>query len=337
MKTKKQNKVWTAVWVAASFAFVGPVAARAESPKADTAFDRFIEQMTQRVAFHEDVEDGQKALMEQYGYTTGDRIKGTSGMSFRVFKSTKEGSPAIVAFRGTTTTSVAAMFADLDPVAVGKKLFARNRSLIGRTIKEAGGGGRVVLAGFSLGGALAQRAAIEYPNLTLRVVTYHTPGIDKAEVKKLDAYNRANPASAVRSDHYVIDGDIVSEAGEAFTGGVIHEYKIKGATVLDLADRHGAYILADVAQADGVKMPVRDKNLEVVFVKDRPSSSKKFTAIEVLRTTAALAVTPTKAVVSGVKKTIDAAGEAADDASDAVKKAGRKAKKAVKSVKKIFQ
>ena len=110
----------------------------------------------------------------------------------RVFPATRAGSPTVVAFRGTVFKDIQSLLDDIDPKTVGGTAFKENRALIQKTLAQAAGTGRVLVTGFSLGGALAQRAAVEFPTLISRVVAFR-PARDPAQRGGASSPSRARP------------------------------------------------------------------------------------------------------------------------------------------------
>lgn len=108
--------------------------------------------------------------------------------------------------------------ADFMSLYIGASQFAPNRAQIERLFKLAGASGsQAVVMGHSLGGALAQKATVEFFEYTQRVVTFQAPGITAADFKRFDEKNkkaRQNGKQGVDATSYVHEKDIVSMAGE---------------------------------------------------------------------------------------------------------------------------
>jgi Lipase (class 3) len=292
--------------------------------------DVIIEQMAQEVVYHTSVAAAQQALLTAQGYSIGAAISGKHALMMRVFTSTCPDPPSVVAFRGTVLSKIDTLLSDANPKGIGTDQFGSNRALIEQTLRAAAQAGRVIVSGHSLGGALAQLVAGAFPSLVARVVTFHTPGIEKSDAASLHSYNQAHPGQAVLSDHYQLQDDLVQEMGKALTDGTIHQYKLANATLPDPLAAHCTYILADVALQKGRTLPARDHGRRVVFVKDLPSSSKKTTSLEKLREIAGTAVV-------GTADAVNEAGRAVTDAGKVVDKAGREIKKGVNEVGKVAQ
>jgi hypothetical protein len=286
--------------------------------------DVVIEQMAQKVVYHPAVDAAQQAFLTAQGYSIGAAISGKHGLVMRAFTSTRPNQPSVVAFRGTVPSNIDTLLSDANPKGIGTDQFGSNRALIEGTLRAAAQAGRVITSGHSLGGALAQIAAAAFPSLVARVVTFHTPGIEKSDAASLHKYNQAQPGQAILSDHYQLQDDLVGEVGEALTDGTIHQYKLENAKVTDLLATHTTYILADVALQKGRKLPAQDSGRRVVFVKDLPSSSTKPTSLEKLRKIAGTAVVGTADAVNEAGKVVDKAGQ---DIKRGVNEVGKVAQK----------
>lgn len=113
---------------------------------------------------------------------------------------------------------------DLRDPEPGTSQFAANRGRIERLLN--GLGQRAIVTGHSLGGALAQLSAINFPDLVSNVVTFQAPGVTREHAEILTRYNerqRRSGGQTVSSVHFRRDHDIVDDAGEAHTEGNIFE------------------------------------------------------------------------------------------------------------------
>ncbi len=186
--------------------------------------------------------------------------------------------PPVLAFRGTKEKR--GMQDDTTKAGVGTYQFASNEGRVKDIMGMAGG--KVIVAGHSLGGALAQLAATHFPGNVSRVVTFQSPGIPKEESDKLDEHNKnAAPVDQVKSTHHRAEGDAVHLAGEALTDGDVFTY---GSVGVGNPMDHMSFPLARLAAARGDMIPgindadVGDKggdklvNVEKTSAKDEKDS-----------------------------------------------------------------
>jgi pimeloyl-ACP methyl ester carboxylesterase len=194
------------------------------------SFDALVEQMAHVMAYQDALDADQTALLNQYGYRAGRIINGEHDFQMRLFiPSLPEFPHPVVAFRGTSSGRDA--LSDANPRGIGMDQFSLNREIIEANMGFAAGRGPVVVAGHSLGGALAQIAAAKYPGLVSSVITFQSPGINRDLVAELDQYNaraRARGGAGISSTHYRVEGDVVPRGGEALTSGVIRNYRYHG-------------------------------------------------------------------------------------------------------------
>lgn len=186
--------------------------------------------------------------------------------------------PPVLAFRGTKEKR--GMQDDTNRNGVGAYQFASNEARVKDILGVAGG--KVIVTGHSLGGALAQLAATHFPGNISRVVTFQSPGIPKEESDKLDEHNKnASPEDKVKSTHHRAEGDAVHLAGESLTDGDVFTY---GSVGMGNPMDHMAFPLARLAAARGDMIPgindesVGDKggdklvNVEKTSAKDEKDS-----------------------------------------------------------------
>lgn len=187
------------------------------------------------------------SLLDQFGYRASDVYAGKWGFEMRVFTpipGKAKSKDAIIAFRGTeglqfdlssdasSRGTLDTQIGDFSPAAVGYNQFQQNEALIDHVIGKVGKDSPLLMTGHSLGGALAQLAAVRYRTRTRRVVTFQSANIDQADVDLVKEQNhRGTPMLAT---HYRVDGDVVPTAGEAAIPGNIHyfdaDWKLKGET-----------------------------------------------------------------------------------------------------------
>ena len=196
--------------------------------KADLTHDALIEQMAHVMGYADTLSNEQVALLHQHHYTAGPLIAGRNGMQMRVFFSADARQASVVCFRGTQPSEWGDIATDFNPDGVGNDQFALNRTVIRQAMESAARSGPVIVTGHSLGGALAQLAASEYPGLVSQITTFQSPGINRSETAKLNAFNAQHQRDgrAIDSTHYRVEGDAVPAGGEALTHGTVHNYRM---------------------------------------------------------------------------------------------------------------
>ena len=138
------------------------------------------------------------------------------------------GDAPVLAIRGTQTQLdnfdvFKDVFADAVPKSVGFNQYNENRitpiEWLSEISKDQNKNPNLLapdITGHSLGGALTQLFAADFTkqgNKLGDVVTFNSPGIGQSFV------NEFKPANAKTVNHYVVSGDVVSLAGEAFLPG----------------------------------------------------------------------------------------------------------------------
>lgn len=194
----------------------------------------------------QDPESGFRAVLY---LPTAEALAGTTPRA-KVIQAIHGGKPPpVLAFRGTSEKR--GMQDDTSRAGVGAYQFASNEARVSEMLALAGG--KAIVAGHSLGGALAQLAATHFPSSVSRVVTFQSPAISKAETDKLKDYNaKAAPGDQVKSTHHRADGDLVHMAGEQLTDGDVFTYKSKG---VGTPMAHMTMPLARLAAARGDFIP----------------------------------------------------------------------------------
>ena len=176
---------------------------------------------------------------------TSDALAGES-VEAKIVQAIHGGPPQpVIAFAGTNPKEKRDIADDTHSAGVGAYQFASNIGKVKAVIAEAGG--RVIFTGHSLGGALAQHGACNFPGSTIEVVTFQAPGISPEDVAKLEKYN-AIAEDKVESTHYRAEGDIAHAAGEKLTGGTVYEFQSVG---VGWAGDHLQFPLARLAAARG--------------------------------------------------------------------------------------
>jgi hypothetical protein len=137
---------------------------------------------------------------------------------------------------------------DANPLGVGFNEFTANKDKVkawvtgiitDRTKNPAGI--KVDLTGQSLGGALTQWFASEFPDLLHEAVTFQSPGITKAASKNFIC--KGGKPSQIT--HYIVNGDLISLGGEAFLPGTLRvgDYQTPAIDPEKFGDKHVAGIL----------------------------------------------------------------------------------------------
>lgn len=205
------------------------------------------------VGAHQDPESGFRAVLY---VPTEEALAGETEQA-KIIKAIHGGAPPpVLAFRGTAEKR--GVQDDTNRRGVGTYQFASNEADVQAMMGEAGG--KVIVCGHSLGGALAQLAATHFPGNVSRVVTFQAPAIEQEEVDKLNDYNAAAaPEDKVESTHHRAEGDLVHTAGEALTEGDVFTYESVG--VGNPMD-HMSYPLARLSAARGDMLPgVNDEQM----------------------------------------------------------------------------
>ncbi|MCK6517320.1 hypothetical protein L6R46_19945, partial [Myxococcota bacterium] len=187
----------------------------------------------------------QHKLLESWGYNpevTADQevIDPTTGLyGVRLDPSeagAAQGKGSIMAFRATEPFTPHEMtlenphgdsndlITDFGP-SVGSRQYDPNSERIRELM--AGGQGDMTLAGFSLGGYLAQRAAADNADLigNGEVVTYQAGGLHREDTAK---FNQANADGHIDVRHHQTNMDIMHRAGEAPLPGTFFEHTPNG-------------------------------------------------------------------------------------------------------------
>jgi Domain of unknown function (DUF4157)/Lipase (class 3) len=191
------------------------------------SYEVLLEQMAHDMGYEDKLTAEQQALLAKFGYSDGGMVNGPFGFEMRSFIPTNPEYPhPILAFRGTEFTKLKDLVADLEPESIGLQQFNANRHRIELELQKLSKHGKVWLTGHSLGGALAQLTGSEFANLTGRIITFQSPGIDAKHVNQLKKHNKANEDQKVVSTHYQVAGDVVSGAGEALTPGELVKFEM---------------------------------------------------------------------------------------------------------------
>jgi hypothetical protein len=228
-------------------------------------FEALVEQLSHGFVSR-DLSEQDRDFLQVNGYRPGPILRGKHEFVMRAYHPTAEsGKPPIVAFRGTVPSKIDTLIADIDPRGIGVYQFKPNQELIRGTMEQAASRGPVVSTGHSLGGALAQMAAIAWPGLVSRIITFQAPGVEREAVAKLQQYNAENPDRQIDSSHHRVAGDLVPLGGEALTPGTIHLHQLDSRNPLA---KHLTFPLAQEQLAEGNVLPIQDPDQRVTFDRD---------------------------------------------------------------------
>lgn len=94
---------------------------------------------------------------------------------------------------------------------------------------------KATVIGHSLGGAVTQLIAAEYPAQIGEVVTFNSPGTNQATI---DKFIQNNVSKLVT--HYIVKGDLVSLAGKGFIAGkaILQSFTTPEIDPIDALDKH---------------------------------------------------------------------------------------------------
>ena len=187
------------------------------------------------------------AQLSTLGYTI-DKVFDDATTSFQALGLiSKDGSrPPVLVSQGTVDEKDS--IDDTNPRGVGFNEFSANKAAVNTwltgTIADKTKNPnslKVDLTGQSLGGALAQWFASEFPTSIREAVTFQSPGITKAAS---DTF-RNNGGTASQITHYVVNGDIISLGGETFLPGTLRvgDYQTPPVDPEKFFDKHSAGIL----------------------------------------------------------------------------------------------
>jgi pimeloyl-ACP methyl ester carboxylesterase len=194
----------------------------------------------------------------------------------------------ILGFRGTADMSN--VISDADPSGVGHMLFEKHTTDVQAKMSELSLiTGKVLVTGHSLGGSLAQRAALLAPGLVARLVTFQSPGISFIAIDKLEQL-------AGNVTHHIATKDVVDLAGGYNVPGAYIVHQIPG---YHTPLTHTAHLLKD----DNQKMWPYEKYPWSYKLKAMPT--------EVMRDVIGVALAPFVLGYRGLKKFVNAASSGA--------------------------
>ncbi|TAG50482.1 MAG: hypothetical protein EAZ28_32870, partial [Oscillatoriales cyanobacterium] len=209
------------------------VAYKAGKTTLDSNGKNIVEQTWQQLLGQDlsNIYDGKRFQDIVNGYKVDrvfDDINTTKTGFFALGLTSTRGDAPVLAIRGTQTQLdnfdvFKDVFADAVPESVGFNQYNANRitpiEWLSQISKDQNKNPNLLapdITGHSLGGALTQLLAADFTkqgNKLGDVVTFNSPGIGQSFV------NEFKPANAKSVNHYVVSGDVVSLAGEAFLPG----------------------------------------------------------------------------------------------------------------------
>jgi Domain of unknown function (DUF4157)/Lipase (class 3) len=145
----------------------------------------------------------------------------------------------ILAVRGTEKLLGLDMLANFDVSQVGNSQFENNKQRIKGLLGSANG--KVNIIGHSLGGAVAQIIAAHFTSQIANVVTFQSPGINKAT---LDKFHQTPKRDRPKSFHHIAKNDIVDLAGGSRLDGTVYEHELLGISPIAA---HEAFLFATKA------------------------------------------------------------------------------------------
>jgi hypothetical protein len=171
----------------------------------------------------------EKEMLQKWGYNpevpkgniVDDNNKsGLYGLRIEPLKGSE--APPIVAFRGTEPAAGPQdLQSDLGGKYVGQSQYEGNLQAINERLSRPGDK-NVDVVGYSLGGALAQKYAVEHAQQVGQLSTFQAPGISQ---KDADRFKQENADGHIDVNHFYNDADIVHRAGAAKLDGSFHQVK----------------------------------------------------------------------------------------------------------------
>ncbi|MBN2217530.1 MAG: pre-peptidase C-terminal domain-containing protein [Pirellulales bacterium] len=219
--------------------------------------------LAREVAYRNWIDDSTNPQSIGYGdYVVDEVISGAGFYTIGLVRS-ETSSPSrrdpILVFRGTNVSNwedrLASIFTDLNPEGIGYDKFVSYKSEVVSWVEQYVGE-TVDLIGHSLGGALAQWFAVDLTSaLGIQighVYTYNSPGIGEDEAKSFVS------SLCEGVVHSVVNGDVVSLAGEAFIQGTVNLYSYDDWNPLAKHRRP-----VEVKECNGLKRPTAAENFTV--------------------------------------------------------------------------
>jgi hypothetical protein len=272
-----------------------------------TNHDALVEQLAHGMVA-KDLTDADKAFLDLNGYRAMPIIRGKREFVMRTFVPTKGDKDPIVSFRGTVPSKVDTLIADLDPSGIGMYQFNPNRDVIAGQMQAAAAHGKIISAGHSLGGALAQIAAATFPDLCGSIVTFQAPGVQREVAAALAKYNDEHAGEEIMSSHHRVKGDLVPMGGQVLTEGTVHNHEMTGGNLLNnnALSKHLVFPLAQEELARGNVLPEQGTQTVTATTSEstETANAEKSQLIEMARQGLGTLVYGAGGVVIGIKDAI---------------------------------
>jgi pimeloyl-ACP methyl ester carboxylesterase len=228
--------------------------------------DVVLEQIAHRFVYHDTLSAEDQQQIGELGYQAWTPLQLPGDLQIMGLQPLpdRQGVAPVLAFRGTS--SVDDLIEDANQEGVGMFQFCRNEPIIVDKLQTLGG--RVMVTGHSLGGALAQIASALHPDLISGCVTFQAPGISTEVLERMRATPEGRRLEAA-TRHHVVDECVVSRAGDAHTPGEVIHHHMDGAEPPDIENlsplgdhpidgplgAHTSMPVTEEATAHGVSIP----------------------------------------------------------------------------------
>ncbi|MDO4575290.1 MAG: hypothetical protein Q4D98_08760, partial [Planctomycetia bacterium] len=217
------------------------------------------------------IQDFAKQCAYNTTYKINDTVEGEDGHTYELQKiitnnqeyglyaqfwvpTDSEGAPAILTIRGTVKDWQSIM-SDTNFEGVGHEDFEECQADLLEYLKTTDR--KVHITGHSLGGGQAQRLAAYATSQGIvldGVTTYNSPGISNEEAKLFVSRNGGSV------HHYIVEGDVVSLAGEAFIEGTNTLYQVSGLNKHSGAQKNYIYTGSDYISGSNHNISTADLN-----------------------------------------------------------------------------
>ncbi len=184
----------------------------------------------------------ERDMLQRWGYNPDvprgnivDDNKNSGLYGLRIEPLKGSGAPPIVAFRGTEPgAGPQDLQSDLGGRYVGQSQYEGNLAAINQRLSRPGDR-NVDVVGYSLGGALAQKYAVEHAQQVGQLSTFQAPGISSEDAAR---FRQSNADHHIDVNHFYNDADIVHRAGAAKLDGNFTQVKNPNWGAKDIATLH---------------------------------------------------------------------------------------------------